>query len=93
MATRGLRQEALARLESNKRYSGRKNSRNYLLRGLVVCAYFGTAYRGDASISSTGYRYHYYSCRKKRETHDRRSRGLTCPKVNAPWLEEVVWTE
>jgi site-specific DNA recombinase len=88
-----LRQKALVRLENNKRYSGGKMSRNYLLRGLVACAYCGTACGGDVSVSSMGYRYHYYSCRKKRETHDRRTRGLTCPKVKAQWLEDLVWSD
>ena len=39
------------------------------------------------------YRYNYYSCRRKRVTHDNRVRGLTCPKVKAGWLEELVWAD
>ena len=87
-----LREKALSRLTENKRYAGGKKSRKYLLRGLVVCAHCGTAYSGDTSVSSKGYRYHYYSCRKKRVTSDKRVRGrLTCPKVKAEWLERFVW--
>lgn len=88
-----LRDRAVARLEENRRYSGGKNSRKYLLRGLVTCAYCGTACVGDVSVSSMGYRYNYYSCRKKRMTHDKRSRGLTCPKIKAMWLEDLVWSD
>ena len=40
-----------------------------------------------------GYRYHYYSCRKKRVTSDKRTRGLTYPKVKAGWLEDLVWSD
>jgi hypothetical protein len=39
-----------------------------------------------------GYRYHYYGCRKKRVTSDKRVRGhRTCPRIKAGWLEEFVW--
>jgi site-specific DNA recombinase len=75
-----LQQQALARLEQNKRYSGGRKGRNYLLRGFVARAHCGTACAGDASVSSTGYRYHYYSCRRKRVTSDNTTRGLTCPQ-------------
>ena len=89
-----LQQKALARLEENKRYAGgKKYRRKYLLRGLVSCAYCGTACTGDNSVSSTGYRYHYYSCHKKRMTYDKRFRGLSCPEVKARWLEELVWAD
>jgi site-specific DNA recombinase len=66
-----LHRKALARLEENKRYAGGKSGRRYLLRGLVTCAHCGTACTGDISVSSTGYRYHYYSCRRKRVTSDK----------------------
>jgi site-specific DNA recombinase len=88
-----LQEKALARLEENRRYSGGRKGRNYLLRGLVKCAHCGTACTGDVSVSSMGYRYHYYSCRKKRVTSDKRTRGLSCPKVKAEWLEDLVWAD
>jgi len=91
-----LREKALARLEENKRYSGGKSGRKYLLRGLVACAYCTTACTGDVSVSSMGYRYHYYSCRKKRTTQydaRRANHGYSCPKVKAQWLEELVWAD
>ena len=88
----GLREKALSRLADNKRHSGGTKSRDYLLRGLIVCAHCGTAYTSDTSVSSMGYRYHYYGCRKKRVTSDKRVRGhLTCPRIKAVWLEEFVW--
>ncbi len=65
-----LKQQALTRLTENKRYSGDRTDRNYLLRTPVTCAHCGTACTGDVSVSSTGYRYSYYSCRRKRLTHD-----------------------
>jgi hypothetical protein len=40
-----------------------------------------------------GYRYNYYSCRGKRVTNDKRTRGLTCSKVKAGWLEKRVWAD
>jgi hypothetical protein len=39
------------------------------------------------------YRYNYYSCRRKRVTSDKRTRGLTCPKAKAGWLAELVWAD
>jgi hypothetical protein len=48
---------------------------------------------GDVSVSTMGYRYHYYSCRRKRVTSDKRTRGLTCPRIKAQWLEELVWAD
>jgi hypothetical protein len=91
-----LHDKALARLEENKRYSGGKPERKYLLRGLVGCAYCTTACTGDVSVSSKGYRYNYYSCRKKRTTqYDSRhaSHGYSCAKVKAQWLEALVWAD
>ena len=69
-----LYEKALARLQENRRYSGGRGGRKYLLRGLVWCSSCGTAYTGDPSRSSTGYHYHYYGCRKKR-TKDLRQAG------------------
>jgi site-specific DNA recombinase len=84
---------AVARMAENKRYGGGRESRNYLLRGLVLCAHCGTAYVGDCSVSSMGYRYHYYACRKKKATSDVRVERLTCPRAKAGWLEALVWAD
>ena len=48
-----LREKALARLAENRRYSGGRKGRNYLLRGLVKCAHCGTACTGDVSGLAT----------------------------------------
>jgi len=40
-----------------------------------------------------GYRYNYYSCRRKRVTNDKRTRGLICFKAKAGWLEKCVWAD
>jgi site-specific DNA recombinase len=89
-----LYEKALARLEENRRYSGGRGGRKYLLRGLVWCSSCGTAYTGDPSRSSTGYLYHYYGCRKKRtKTYDKRAADLLFPRVKAEWLEKLVWVD
>ena len=84
---------AVARMAENKRYDGGRESRNYLLRGLVLWAHCGTAYVGDCSVPSTGYRYHYYACRNKKATSDAGAKSLTCPKAKAGWLEDLVWAD
>lgn len=89
-----LYEQALPRLEENKRYSDGRRGRQNLLRGLVWCVHCGTAYAGDSSSSSMGSYYHYYACRTKRtRTYDKRLKGLTCPRVRAGWLEELVWAD
>jgi site-specific DNA recombinase len=88
-----LHGRAMARMAENKRYGGGKKSRNYLLRGLVLWAHCGTAYVGDCSVPSTGYRYHYYACRNKKATSDAGAKSLTCPKAKAGWLEDLVWAD
>jgi site-specific DNA recombinase len=87
-----LRQKAIARLEENKRYAGGRPHRNYLLSGLVECAHCGWAYGGTcASGSSTGKRYYYYACGRRRATYNKVERS--CPSVNAVWLEDLVWQD
>lgn len=89
-----LREKALERLKENKRYSGGKTGRQYLLRGLVFCASHGTVYVADPSTSSTGQRYGYYGCRKRRsEGFDRRVVAESCPRVSSLWLENLVWAD
>src|SRR5215208_1880459 len=90
----GLREKALARLKENKRYAGGKAGRKYLLRGLMWCTHCVTAYVADPSTSSTGSRYYYYGCWKHRKTaYERRVRKHSCPRVNAKWIEELVWRD
>ena len=42
---------------------------------------------------TTGYRYFYYGCRKRRSTgYDKRVKEHSCPSVKARWLEELIWS-
>jgi len=61
----GLREKALHRLEENKRYSGGKEGRKYLLAGLVKCVVCGFACVGHAT-TSRGKKYHYYRCNNRK---------------------------
>ncbi len=90
-----LQREALARLEENKRYSGGKPHRKYLLRGLVWCAHCGTAYTGGVSQPpGQDKRYYKYRCRKRgTAAYDKRTRDLSCPSVAAEWLEDLIWAD
>src|SRR5215210_4206332 len=90
-----LHQRALARLEENRRYSGGKPGRKYLLRGLVTCATCGTAYTGGSSSpSGGGKRYYQYHCHQRRtQMYDRRRTFCDCPAVKAEWLEDLVWQD
>jgi site-specific DNA recombinase len=92
---RELQQRAIARLAENKRFSGGKKGRNYLLRGLVQCAECGIAYVGTGAYSpKTNKRYHYYVCsNRKARRYDARNEGLSCPNTNAAWLESLVWDD
>ena len=86
-----LREKALARLEENKRYSGGKPGRSYLLRGLLYCDHCGTAYVGASKTNAAKRRYHYYNCRGRLSAYqDKREAEPGCPAVQARWLEELV---
>jgi site-specific DNA recombinase len=87
-----LQECALRTLKQNKRYSGGKPKRNYILSGLITCAVCGCSCSGQSSMSK-GKRYSYYRC-----TDDHPSRGLRAPRghspnVPAPWLEATVWED
>lgn len=90
-----LHKSALARLEENRRYSGGKPGRTYLLRGLVVCATCGTGYTGGfSSPSGTDKRYYRYHCHQRRtKMYDGRRTVCSCPAVKAEWLEGLVWED
>ena len=88
-----LQQHALARLQENKRYSGGKKGRDYLLRGLVWCDECGTTYVGSAAGGTQTRRYHYYSCSRRKTQSDPRTKILRCPHVGAEWIEGLVWSD
>jgi len=85
-----LRDKALARLEENKRYSGGRTGRSYLLRGLLYCNQCGTAYVGASKTNAAKKRYHYYNCRGRLAAYqDKRKVEPGCPGVQARWLEKT----
>lgn len=90
-----LHRRALEHLEENRRYSGGKPGRTYLLRGLIKCANCGTSYMGGfSSPSGTTKRYYKYHCHQKRtQMLDHRIKFPKCPAVKAEWLEGLVWED
>jgi site-specific DNA recombinase len=87
-----LQEQAIARLTENKRYSGGKRFRNYLLRGLIVCERCGVHYTGNPAKKGP-YRYHKYACTRWKKRYERRAMELDCPRVSGKWLEGVVWND
>jgi site-specific DNA recombinase len=95
----GLQKRAVAALEANKHRASpeRKGARKYLLSGLVRCGVCGFACTGRTStsrVSGGTKKYSYYGC-----VSHRAERGAStipphrAPNVNAPWLEDLVWTD
>src|SRR5215212_5093688 len=88
-----LQEAVTARLGNNKRYSGGRPVRRYLLRGLIRCAKCGWRYSG-LSRKREG-RYHFkYACpvatTRRYDPHVRRG---GCPSLDALWLEDLVWQD
>ena len=80
-----LRQKALAHMAEDRRFSGGRPHREYLLRGLVRCARCGACCSGGTSASN-GYRYHYYSSQRNRATREKRLKtNHSCVRVRADW--------
>lgn len=88
----GLREKARSRLAENKRYSGGKESRGYLLAGLVKCAACGFACTGHATTSRSK-TYHYYKCNNRKAAQPQKGLPHQSPSLSAPWLEDLVWTD
>ena len=83
---------ALARLEENRRYSGGRPHRNYLLRGLVTCQVCGCSCVGR-NHPRDGKPYYYYRCGDDHPSRGHRAPRGHAPNVQAPWLEELVWSD
>jgi len=50
--------------------------------------------RADGTLSSNGYRYHYYSSQRNRAAREKRLKtNHSCARVRADWLEELVWSD
>jgi site-specific DNA recombinase len=87
-----LQRQALARLEENRRFSGGKKTRDYLLSGLVTCETCGCSCAGRAN-TVRGKKYPYYRCNEEHTRRLHRAPRGHAPYVNAPWLEEKVWAD
>lgn len=88
----GLQEKALSRLEENKRYSGGKEGRKYLLAGLVKCTTCGFACVGHTTTSK-GKKYHYYRCNDRKTEQLPKGPAHRGPCLSAPWLEDLVWQD
>jgi site-specific DNA recombinase len=84
-----LQRQALARLEENRRFSGGKKTRYYLLSGLVTCETCGCSCAGRTT-AARGKKYPYYRCNEEHARRTHRAPRGHAPYVNAPWLEETV---
>ena len=87
-----LQERARTRLEENRRYSGGRSHRRYLLSGLITCAECGCSCVGHTH-SSRGKKYPYYHCNDDSTQRLHRAPRGHAPYVRAEWLEEVVWAD
>ncbi len=87
-----LQRRALAQLEENRRYSGGKKTRNYLLSGLITCEICGCScsWRTNRTRGKT---YLYYKCNGDHPLRAYRTAARHARNVSAPWLEETVWAD
>ena len=92
IVTPELQQRALRTLTENKRFSGGRKHRSYLLAGLITCETCGCACTGQTHITR-GKEYPYYKCSDDQASRSYRGPTHRAPHVNAEWLEEVVWTD
>jgi site-specific DNA recombinase len=83
---------AQERLEENRRFSGGRKHRNYLLRGLVTCAECRSACVGR-SHPRHGKPYWYYKCGDDHPARGHRAPRGHAPYVRAEWLESLVWSD
>ena len=87
-----LQKRAIKALEENRRYSGGRKHRNYLLTGLVTCETCGGACTGRTHITR-GKKYAYYRCADSHPARAYRGPIHEAPYVPAEWLEEIVWAD
>jgi site-specific DNA recombinase len=92
IVTPKLQERAVKALAENKRYSGGKKHRDYLLTGLVTCETFGCACTGRTHIAR-GKQYPYYKCSDDHVLRSHRGPTHQAPYVNATWLEGLVWDD
>jgi site-specific DNA recombinase len=88
-----LQEVAIERLKDNKRYSGGRPARKYLLRGLIKCAKCGWNYSGLSRKREGRYHFKYICPVAQTRRFDPHTRGTGCPSLDALWLEDVVWQD
>src|SRR5215204_521525 len=86
-----LQEAAIARLGNNKRYSGGRPVRKYLLRGLIRCAKCGWRYSGLSRKRDDRYHFKYTCPAATTRRFDPHVRRGGCPWLDALWLENLVW--
>src|SRR5215207_2858159 len=87
-----LQQRALSRQEENRRYSGGRPHRRYLLSGLITCETCGCNCVGRTN-AARGKKYSYYRCADDHPMRRHRAPRGHAPCVNAAWLEQTVWSD
>jgi site-specific DNA recombinase len=88
-----LQEAAIARLGNNKRYSGGRPVRRYLLRGLIRCAKCGWRYSGLSRKREDRYHFKYACPAATTRRFDPHARRGGCPSLDALWLEDLVWQD
>jgi site-specific DNA recombinase len=86
-----LQETVIERLKDNKRYSGGRRVRKYLLRGLIRCAKCGWRYSGVARKRDGRYHFKYTCPHSSSRRFDPNVRRGGCPWLDALWLEDIVW--
>jgi len=88
-----LQEAAIARLGNNKRYSGGRPVRKYLLRGLITCAKCGWRYSGLSRKRDDRYHFKYTCPAATTRRFDPHVQRGGCPWLDALWLENLVWQD
>ncbi len=87
-----LQRRVLTRLEENRRFSGGRKTRNFLLSGLIICETCGCSCNGRTN-TTRGKKYLYYKCNDDHTLRAHRGPARHAPNVKALWLEETVWAD
>ena len=91
-----LQRAAELALEENRHRASaqRKGARRYLLSGLVRCGTCGRPCCGrPVTKEKGGKRYFYYICTATRPEFAAKSTPHSTPRISAPWLEDLVWSD
>jgi site-specific DNA recombinase len=88
-----LQEATIERLKDNKRYSGGRPVRKYLLRGLIKCAKCGWNYSGLSRKREGRYHFQYICPVATTRRFDPHVRRAGCPSLDALWLEDLVWQD